>query len=244
MKGKIIGIAVIVIALAAGIGGALVVANLLPKNTELAQYPFYENDQNPYSQQNGLNEFRGGMMGRNGNSGRMPGYGFSDNNRINLSRLTIDEAQSKAEQFAVSIGKNLHVAEVMEFSNNFYAVVVETDTKKAAFELLVDPYTGQVTQEMGGGMMWNQKYGRMGTFDNPSNVNPISITDAASKAQAVLDTEIPGAIVQKDGFDFYGYYSFDYEVNGKVAGMLSVNGETGQVFLHFWHDQFISEKEY
>lgn len=244
MKGKIIGIAVIVIALAAGIGGAIVVSNRLPINPNPAQYQFYENDQTPNFHQDGFSYFRGGMMGGNRNFGRMFGNGFDNNIPSNTPRLTIDEAQSKAEQFAVSISKNLHVAEVMEFSNNFYAVVVETDTKKAAFELLVDPYTGQVAQEMGGGMMWNQKYGRMAATDNPSEVNPISIGDAAAKAQAVLDATIPGAIVQKDGFDFYGYYSFDYEVNGKVVGMLSVNGETGQVFLHFWHDQFISEKEY
>ena len=132
----------------------------------------------------------------------------------------------------------------MEFSNNFYAVVIETDTQKAAFELLVDPYTGQVAQEMGGGMMWNLKYGRMSTSSNPSATNTLSMTDAAANAQTVLDSQVAGAKVMTDGFDFYGYYSFDYEVNGKVAGMLSVNGETGQVFLHFWHATFISEKEF
>ena len=40
---------------------------------------------------------------------------------------------------------------------------------------------------------------------------------------------------------FPGYYTMDFLENGNVAGMLSVNGYTGQVWHHTWHDSFISE---
>ena len=40
---------------------------------------------------------------------------------------------------------DLKLAEVMEFDNNFYALVTEKSTGVGAFELLVDRYTGYVT---------------------------------------------------------------------------------------------------
>jgi aromatic ring-cleaving dioxygenase len=169
------------------------------------------------------------------------GYGFRE--PINATRLTIDEAQKQAEEYTQRIGENLKVTEVMEFSNNFYAVVMETDTNKGALELLIDPYTGRTGLEMGAGMMWNQKYGRMNITVDPSPVNTLTMEQAAAAAQEALDTRIPGATVETDGIDFYGYYSFDYEVDGNVAGMLSVNGDSGQVLFHTWHSNFISEKE-
>jgi hypothetical protein len=42
---------------------------------------------------------------------------------------------------------------------------------------------------------------------------------------------------------FYGYYTLDFSTNGKVVGMLSVNGYSGAVFLHTWHGTFIEELE-
>jgi hypothetical protein len=237
MKGKIIGIVVVILALVAGIGGAYAVSRLVP-----ASPVFTRNDQR--LPQFG-NEFPRGGMGRQGYRGMMPGYGYNQPLPENAARLTIDEIKAAADKYAASVASNLKVTEVMEFSNNFYVVVQETDTGKAAFELLADPYTGALSQEIGANMMWNQKYGMMGSITaNPPAVNPISMADAVTKAQAALDARTNGAVVQPDGKDFYGYYSFDYEINGKVAGMLSVNGDTGQVLFHFWHDTFIDEKEF
>ena len=42
---------------------------------------------------------------------------------------------------------------------------------------------------------------------------------------------------------FYGYYTIDVERDGKIIGMLSVNGYTKQVFLHTWHGNFIDMRE-
>ena len=241
MKQTIIGILVVVGAIALGVGGAYGVSRLVPENSKSGVYQDYLNGQNLPDLDG---QFRRGMMGRQGFNGHMNRDFYGDRLPSNATRLTIDEAQQKAEEYALKISKNLKVMEVMEFSNNFYAVVVETDTDKGAFELLVDPYTGQTGLEMGPGMMWNGKYGRMRVSDDPSPVNTLTLAQAASKAQDALNIRFPGAKVEEDGIDFYGYYSFDYKVDGKVVGMLSVNGDSGQVSFHFWHDTFINEKEF
>jgi hypothetical protein len=55
--------------------------------------------------------------------------------------------------------------------------------------------------------------------------------------------KITGATAATDPTQFYGYYTIDFEKDGKVIGMLSVNGYSGQVFLHTWHGTFIEEAE-
>jgi hypothetical protein len=91
--------------------------------------------------------------------------------------------------------------------------------------------------------MWNQKYGHMGFLRNKSGENPVTLEEARQFAQKALDSNIPGAIVEPVGFNFYGYYTFDYKVNGVIAGMLSINGFNGQDWFHTWHGEFIEEKE-
>ncbi|HEY3290204.1 MAG TPA: hypothetical protein VGK87_08770, partial [Anaerolineae bacterium] len=63
--------------------------------------------------------------------------------------------------------------------------------------------------------------------------------DALKAAQAYLDANLPGAKTAEDADTFYGYYTIEILRDGKVAGMLSVNGFTSQVFLHTWHGNFI-----
>lgn len=240
MKRTIIGILIVVGAIALGVGGAYGVSRLLPASLNLARFKDKLNDQNFPGLDDRLPR---GMMGPQGFSGHMQRGGRYQQFPLTGERLTIDDAQVKAEEFAQNINKNLKVSEVMEFSNNFYAVIIEPDTGKGAFELLIDPYNGQTNLEMGAAMMWNTKYGRMRYITAPSEVNTLTMAEAASKAQQALDIQFPGATVEEDGIDFYGYYSFDYKVDGKVTGMLSVNGDSGQVIFHFWHATFIGEKE-
>lgn len=66
---------------------------------------------------------------------------------------------------------------------------------------------------------------------------------AIEYAQKYIDTNISGATAATDVIKFYGYYTLDFEKDGKVAGMLSVNGYSGQVFFHTWHGTFIEESE-
>ena len=155
--------------------------------------------------------------------------------------LTLDQAAEIAAQYAANYGPDLEVAEVMEFSNNFYAAIREKDTGRGAFEILLDPYSGAITAEPGPNMMWNAKYGHMGTWAGGDNT--LTLEQARDLAQKALDGNVPGGKAHQDARAFYGYYTFDYDLNGQTAGMLSVNGTSGQVWLHTWHGQFTAEKE-
>ncbi len=51
----------------------------------------------------------------------------------------------------------------------------------------------------------------------------------------------PATTISDDATAFYGYYTLDFSRDGKVVGMLSVNGYTGEVWLHTWHGDFVKE---
>lgn len=256
MKKTIIGVLIVIAALAIGVGGAYLVVRPWASATGA----WIAQDENPlpyFRQGRGMWPFGPqtedrlgpGMMGGHGRGqgrgssgpGMMHDW-FSDDAALTGERISMDDALVKAQEYVAGKGDNLRVAEIMEFENNFYAVVVETDTGKGAFELLVHPVSGQVIAEPGPNMMWNTKYGHMAQAD-PIAVNSVTMKEAASLAQKALDRQGQEAKVSANGVDFYGYYSFDYEIGGKVAGMLSVNGETGRVWFHNWHGGFIGEKE-
>jgi len=72
---------------------------------------------------------------------------------------------------------------------------------------------------------------------------PVSAQQALDNAQKYLDAYQPGTETAEDADPFYGYYTIDTLRDGKVVGMLSVNGYNGQVFLHTWHGNFIEMSE-
>lgn len=261
MKKTLLIVMIVFAALVIGIGGAYAVSGMLPDPTagltdnKLAGTP----GEDEYSLPDQIDGF-GGRMGRRGMpdgwQDRMPGnivpfQGMNpyqgtlpngDDVEVIGERISIDEAVAQAQAYTAELGDNLQVTEVMEFSRNFYAVVIEKDSGKGALELLIDPYSGSVGYEPGPNMMWNTKYGHMRSQDQDS-ANTLSMTDAASAAQQALDEQVPGAVLKTDGVEFYGYYSFDYSLDGEIVGMLSVNGSDGRVWLHNWHGEFIGEKE-
>jgi hypothetical protein len=71
---------------------------------------------------------------------------------------SIAAARQSAQRFADQLG--LKAGEVMQFANNFYVLLTDTQGKPAT-EVLVDPETGVVTLEYGPAMMWNARYGMM-----------------------------------------------------------------------------------
>ncbi len=102
----------------------------------------------------------------------------------------------------------------------------------------------------GGGMMGGMMGGRgpWGGFNGsgPSaQAGEMTVTSAqaVAAAQKYLDAAVPGAVAATDPMQFYGYFTLDYSKDGKTAGMLSVNGYTGQVFLHTWHGNFVEEAQ-
>jgi len=202
-----------------------------------------------------------GMMGRWSGPGGMRGLGggacgFGGGPPATTQGpLTLPEVGEAVERYLASANlPDLAVAEVMEFSSNFYAEVEEESTGVHAMELLVDKNTGRVYPEYGPNMMWNTKYGMhsgsrrggmmggmMGGLgrQQPSADMPVSADQAVEYAQRYLDTYVPGKEAADEADGFYGYYTVHVLSDGQVYGMLSVNGYTGQVWYHNWHGQFV-----
>ena len=186
-------------------------------------------------------QFGGGMM----NQSYGPQQGQGQNSQTNGERISLDDAYTKAQAYVSALGSNLQIAEIMEFENDFYVVVTETDSGRGAMELIVDPISGSVSRERGADMMWNLKYGGMGMMAAQSATDStLTLDEARAAAQQALDDSGENAVVNDGGYSFYGYYTFDYSIDGQTAGMLSINGLTGQALFHTWHGTFISEKEY
>ncbi len=231
MRKAIVWIVVIVVAVALGIGAAVVVGGFISSATARGILPG-SNQSSQGQLYTGCWQMGPEMMGSV--------YGSPSNTG---NRISIDAAVTLSKQYVAKCGSNLSVSEIMEFSNNFYVVVKETKTDRGAFELLVDPYTGAVYPEPGPNMMWNYKYSpmnqMMGYYQGGDNT--ISLDQAAQYGQKYLDTNITGAKLESDGISYYGHYTFDYQINNTIAGMLSVNGQTGEIWLHTWHGDFIQE---
>ena len=180
----------------------------------------------------------GGMM--------MGGWGMWGSDTQTGQRLTIDEVIQRLEAYVNDLGDNYGILEVMEFTNNFYAVIYERDTGIGAFEVLVNPYTGYITPEPGPNMMWNTKYGHhqsMWPSSTPSGEMSVSPEEASQIALNYLEQRFGQGVEVEKPIVFYGYYTIDYMVNGEMYGMLSVNGYNGDVWPHTWHGQFVQEVE-
>jgi hypothetical protein len=193
---------------------------------------------------------------------------FDNDNNANVTPLTIDQAKQAVEGYLENANNaDLELGEIMIFSNHAYARIVEKSTGIGAMELLVDPTDLLVFPEYGPNMMWNLKYGMMsidgmmcgyrsvgnrwmmgnrgmmgGYYNNSVDVSSdMTITPerALEIAQQYLDQEYPGYKTADDAEPFYGYYTMDIVKDGEPTGMLSVNGFSGQVFLHTWNGDFV-----
>jgi hypothetical protein len=168
--------------------------------------------------------------------------------------IGIDRAVKVAQDTAAGYpGGGLEADEVIGFSQNYYAAIRETDSRIGAFEVLIDRSSGRVTREPGPDMMWNTKYSVRGAVMNdggmmggsilrPSKTMTVTAQRAQEIAQRWLDSNRTGSTT-KPPDSFYGFYTVDFESSGRLAGMLSVNGYTGQVWYHSWHGGFIQLRE-
>ena len=168
--------------------------------------------------------------------------------------ISMDQAQQSVQSFLNQTGdQDLKIDELMEFDRNFYALIKEKSSGAGAFELLINKSNGAVGFEPGPNMMWNTKYSMMsgsgmmgggGPFRSGSAPVSMSVTadQATQIAQQWLDQRFAGdSAGSADGF--YGYYTFHFEKNGQIAGMLSVNGYSGDVWFHTWHGNFIQVRD-
>jgi hypothetical protein len=186
----------------------------------------------------------GGMMGAFGPATSSTGQVTS-----------IDQAQSAVQAMLDRQGnRDLAIDELIEFQDNFYASIREKSTGTGAFEVLVNRSTGAVVPEPGPNMMWNTKYGMMsgravgvmggGMMGIGTAAGPMTATgdQVIQSAQRWLDQNQPGSTTNTPD-RFYGYFTVDVKKDGRLTGMLSVNGTTGQVWYHTWHGSFVQEKD-
>ena len=182
-------------------------------------------------------------------------------------QLTIDQVVESVQGYLKDFwGPDLKLTEVMEFDNHFYAEVEENSTGVHAFELLVNKWTGTIVPEPGPNMMWNTKYGHMGAgmmgggmmggpgwgwggkrgyraWPDANREMSVTAQKARQFAQEFLDARLPGTRVEEGVDTFYGYYTLHVLKEGKVYGMLGVNGYTGWVWYHEWHGSFVQARE-
>ena len=200
----------------------------------------------------------GGMMGGQYGSGMMGNYG----GLTDVNPLSIKEAETAVTNYLTSLSNdNLSLGEIMIFDNHAYAQIIDQSSGIGAFEVLVDPVSGNVFPEPGPNMMWNTEYGMMsgsnfgimggmmndqygsgmmGGYGYPANAEIIVTADeAVTTAQEYLDTYLPGKTADATTDAFPGYYTLHVLEDGETIGMLSVNAYNGQVFLHHWHGTFI-----
>jgi hypothetical protein len=182
-----------------------------------------------------------GMMGGYGGFGMMG----SRQQSHATGTLTINDAQHRVEVYIKQYGNpHLVIDEIMEFQRNFYAIVKDTNTGHGAFEVLVNKWPGLVFPEYGPAMMWNTLYGMMRGgmgYRNPSGSMTISPAGAARIARQWLARNRPGATPEAPD-QLPGYYTVHFRTSGTIAGMLSINGYSGQVWYHTWHGKFIRMK--
>lgn len=165
-----------------------------------------------------------------------PGWGTK------AGTLTLDAVPAVVEGYLVRYGDpDFTVAEIMEFTNHFYVEVREERTGQGAMELLV-LRDGSVRPEPGPNMMWNAKYGHMGMMAFSQPEMPVTPEEAQALAQAYLDRNEPG-LTAGDPEAFDGYYTLHTLRDGEISGMLSVNGYTGEIWLHTWHGAFLGMVE-
>jgi hypothetical protein len=183
----------------------------------------------------------------------MHGMGsLSSSGLINQEPLTLTQAQDAVEAYIATLANDdLELAEVMIFDNHAYAEIVEKSTGIGAMEVLVDPVTLDVFPEYGPNMMQDGSVGRGmmgGYWDQDADIEASADMDitpeqAVASAQDYLDSNLPGTAVEDHADPFYGYYTLHVTRDGEVVGMLSVNGFSGDVFLHTWHGDFIEMSE-
>lgn len=166
---------------------------------------------------------------------------------FNPDAYSIDAASLVAERYLAFLNDaNIAIDEIMEFERNFYIIYYEKTTGVGAFEMLIDKNTGRIFREYGPSMMWNTKYGHGRMMHDwtrtPSGEMPVSQEYAVSIAQKFLDGVYLGTLAE-DPHPFYGYYTIHITKDGRIFGMLSVNGYTGEVWYHNWHGAYIQTLE-
>jgi hypothetical protein len=182
------------------------------------------------------------------------------------SGISIDQAATAVENYLGTMGDStLGIGSMQEYSNLYYAQVVELNNGTGAFELSVNRTTGLATPMVGPTTMWNTKYGvirygMMGYLTNTSGSGmmggsgmmtwfrgtptidmTISMKQAKTVAQQYLDANDTGTTVGQIT-TFYGFYTMQVLKDSNTVGMMSVYGNNGQVMYYSQMGTFMQQK--
>lgn len=169
-------------------------------------------------------------------------------------KMSLEQIKDRVEDVIDRYGEDLEIADIFIYKDSeYYVSIEEKDTGKGAMELLVNPYNGDVYQEYGPGMMWNEKYGmhggrgHMGFFDEDYSKKNIERDAAIKIADEYVKNNVNKSYkVIGEGHEFYGYYTFHIEEDNETVGMISVNYNNGDPWYHDWHgelEKVISHEE-
>jgi hypothetical protein len=184
--------------------------------------------------------------------------------------LALDEIQEFSNNFYVAVKYKTGGAGAFEFLIDRYSGFVHPEPQTMMWNTQFGHMAGWGGGGTGGGMMSGSGYGPGGMMGgsgygpgmmggngygpggqpgpgfgtgSAQAVKPqVTAPQAKTIAQTFLNAQLPGTKVRNVD-TFPGYYTLDVIRDGKVAGMLSVNAYTGQVWYHGWHGTFIQEKE-
>jgi len=175
------------------------------------------------------------------------GLSCFSNEGTSLESYSFKEVKEETENYLRENNlKDLQIAEIMEFSNNFYIEIIEKDTDFGAMELLLDKNTGNIFPEYGPNMMWNTKYGlNMHMIANQTDADmSIDEEEAIQLAEKYLNKRGTDEFTGEEADRYYGYYTIHTDSKEvDIVGMLSVNGLTAQVWNHSWHGVFNDMEE-
>ncbi|MGI5915154.1 MAG: hypothetical protein ACOX9A_01725 [Anaerolineae bacterium] len=153
--------------------------------------------------------------------------------RVRGTIESIEDAEAMFEDYVDDLnarGDDLALIDVIEFRHSFYAIAAENSTGIGAIELIIDRGDDRVRPEPGPNMAWNARGG--GTMS-------ITPDEAREIARRHLDENLSGREAARPD-TFYGYYTLRFMRGGRIEGILSVHGNTGEVWHHHWHDRFLS----
>lgn len=193
------------------------------------------------------NEFMTGMMGR---TGGMMGTGYNPE-AYSGNLMSEKEILESVEKYLSAYEEELMIGDLFIFADSeYYVSVEEKNTGIGAFELLINPYTGEIRPEQGPNMMWNEKYGMAGSGmggmmggqgwnNETSGPSKVTREQAVKLANEYLSKKDSTLSAVDEGHQFYGYYTLHVNKDGKSSGMLSVNAFTGDVWYHDWHGELL-----
>jgi len=142
----------------------------------------------------------------------------------NTTHIKTEEGIAALEEYVRKLGDSFRLLEVMEFQNNFYAVIVESDTGIGPFEVLLWRDSGRISPEPGPNMMWNMKYGMRSIWTDGEYLPKIGEVQAVGMAENYLKYRFPDKIIEiKDPIAFYGYYTMDFMLDGVQRMSSSMN---------------------